>query len=158
MAKRKRKRDKKRKPLIRARTLRRWLVGGVVLAGVVALSAVCITAFGGGNAGDSQQEPVISDEAQVPVTIQGFTFQPDDLTVGVGTEIVWENRDGAPHTATGEGEFDSGQLERGDSYTFTFDEPGTYEYICEIHPYMTATIVVTEGLEQQDATPDSSAS
>ncbi len=148
MTKKKRKHDKRRKPLIKGRTLRRWLVGGAVLAGVVALSAVCITAFGGGNAADSQQEPVISDEAQVTVDIQGFTFGPDDLTVGVGTEIVWENRDDAPHTATAEGAFDSGQLERGDSYSLSFDEPGTYEYICTIHPYMTATIVVTEVVEQ----------
>lgn len=158
MTKNKRKQGKRRRPPIKARTLRRWLVSGAVLVGVVALSAVCITTFGGGNAGDSQREPVISDEAQVPVDIRDFIFQPEDLTVRVGAEIVWENRDSAPHTATAEGAFDSGRLERGDSYSFTFDEPGTYEYICTLHPYMTATIIVTESAEQQSTTSDGGAS
>lgn len=155
MAKKRRKRDKRRRPRIRARTLRRWLVGGGILIGVVALSAVCVTAFGGGDGG---QEVVISGEGQVKVDIRDFTFQPEDLTIEAGTEIVWENRDRAPHTATAEGDFDSGTLRRGDSYSVTFDKPGTYRYICAIHPYMTAKIVVTERAEQPTASPVPNAS
>jgi len=129
-----------------------------MLIGVVALSAVCVSAFGGGNVGDAEQGTVISDEAQVKVDIRDFTFQPEDLTIQAGTEIVWENRDRAPHTATAEGEFDSGTLGRGDSYSVTFEEPGTYRYICAIHPYMTAKIVVTERVEQPTASPVPNAS
>ncbi len=54
------------------------------------------------------------------------------------------NTDGASHTwAAVDGSFDSGTLAEGDSFEFTFDEPGTFEYRCNFHPSMTGTITVT---------------
>ena len=77
------------------------------------------------------------------VEIADFAFSPEELTVDAGTAVTWTNADGPPHTATADdGSFDSGRLEPGDSYSETFDEPGTYAYHCEIHPRMTGTIVV----------------
>jgi hypothetical protein len=57
--------------------------------------------------------------------------------------VTWSNVDGAPHTVTAEnGAFDSGNLDEGAAFSFTFTAPGTYTYRCDYHPEMQATIVV----------------
>ena len=86
----------------------------------------------------------LSEGGAEPVTIEirGFAFgDGQTLTVPVGTTVVWVNRDSVPHTVTG-GPLDSPVLNTGDTFTFTFTEPGTYEYICKLHPSMRHTIVV----------------
>jgi plastocyanin len=61
---------------------------------------------------------------------------------------MWTNNDTAPHTATADnGEFDSGSLDKGGSFSFTFTKPGTYPYYCVFHGGpggvgMASTIVV----------------
>lgn len=78
------------------------------------------------------------------VTIEGFAFAPDDLTVGVGDTVVFTNRDGAPHTASAEdGSFDTGRLNRGDSASVTFDSAGAFDYICQFHRSMKGKITVS---------------
>ena len=77
------------------------------------------------------------------VTIQGFAFDPEDVTVAAGTTVTWTNEDSATHTATGdEDEFDTESIGNGESGEFTFEEPGTFAYHCDIHPNMTASVVV----------------
>jgi len=80
----------------------------------------------------------------VDVRIAGMQFSPAPLKIKPGEEIVWQNADGMPHTVTSNdgGPLDSGQLGRGDTYSFTFTEPGTYEYYCTYHPSMTGTVIV----------------
>jgi len=78
------------------------------------------------------------------VSIKNFAFNPPNATVAPGTTVTWVNNDQAPHTATANnGAFDSGTLQPGQSYSFTFDKPGTYAYHCNIHPDMTATVTVS---------------
>jgi plastocyanin len=78
------------------------------------------------------------------VSIKNFAFDPPNATVAPGTTVTWVNNDQVPHTATADdGAFDSGTLQPGQSYSFTFDKPGTYAYHCNIHPYMTATVSVS---------------
>ncbi len=58
--------------------------------------------------------------------------------------MTWTNSGVAPHTATAEdGSFDSGTLASGATFEHTFSDPGTYAYLCQIHPDMTGTIEVT---------------
>ena len=77
------------------------------------------------------------------VDIRDMTFAPRTLTIAAGDTVTWTNSDSMPHTATSEDDaFDSGNLDEGQSFSFTFTEPGTYEYVCGIHPRMTGTIVV----------------
>lgn len=77
------------------------------------------------------------------VEMADLAFNPDSLTVPVGTTVTWENTDSLPHTSTSEDEvWDSGTLNTGDQFSFTFEEDGTFAYVCEIHPSMTGTIVV----------------
>jgi plastocyanin len=78
------------------------------------------------------------------VVIENFTFNPDVLTVPVGTEVTWENKDDIPHTVTSDDKktFASSLLDTGDRFTYTFTEPGTFPYFCSVHPMMTAKVVV----------------
>jgi nitrite reductase (NO-forming) len=66
------------------------------------------------------------------------------LTVKVGTTVTWSNDDaGQMHTVTSvDGEFDSGFLDTGASWSYTFDEVGEFEYYCLPHPWMRAKVVV----------------
>jgi plastocyanin len=76
------------------------------------------------------------------VSIKNFSFSPKSLTVKVGTKITWTNNDSITHTVTADqGAFDS-TLVSGNTFSFTFTNPGTYAYHCSIHPSMTATIIV----------------
>jgi plastocyanin len=77
------------------------------------------------------------------VRIEGFTFQPETLSVPVGAEVTWSNADPTEHTVTGgTGTFDSGVLASRAHYSATFDRAGTFGYACSIHPQMTGTIEV----------------
>jgi plastocyanin len=77
------------------------------------------------------------------VVMKNFDFSPMTLTVKAGTTVTWKNLDGEPHTvASPDGVFRSHALDQGDTFTYKFDTPGTYKYICSIHPKMMAAIVV----------------
>lgn len=78
----------------------------------------------------------------VKIDIYNFAFGDGEaVTIPVGTTVVWTNQDTAPHTVTG-GPLDSGTMQHGETYTFTFDESGVYDYLCVFHPMMTHTIIV----------------
>lgn len=80
------------------------------------------------------------------VEIEDFAYKPDPVTIEEGGKVTWINRDSAPHTATAEdGSFDTGTLEEGKLKSETFKEPGTFAYICSIHPEMHGTVEVVEG-------------
>jgi plastocyanin len=77
------------------------------------------------------------------VKIDNFTFTPATLTVAVGTQVTWTNRDDIPHTVvTDDKTIKSKVLDTDEKFTFTFDKPGTYSYFCSLHPKMKGTIVV----------------
>src|SRR2546423_5067813 len=77
------------------------------------------------------------------VTIKNFDFSPMQISVGAGTTITWHNADEEPHTVTSDsGAFRSGAIDGGGRYSFKFAKPGTYRYLCSIHPQMMGTIIV----------------
>lgn len=79
------------------------------------------------------------------VMIQNFAFAPAALVVKVGTTVTWTNRDTDAHTVTSQGNggpLNSSALSTGQSFSYTFTKPGTYSYLCTIHPFMTATVTV----------------
>jgi plastocyanin len=81
----------------------------------------------------------------VVVEIVDFSFQPARLVVPVGTSVKWINRDRTVHTVTAwDGEFDSGDLGRNDTFEVTFETPGNRPYRCLPHPSaMRGRVVVT---------------
>ncbi len=78
------------------------------------------------------------------VNIQGFAFGPADLSLEAGATVTWTNLDGADHTVTQTGGlvFKSPDLATGDTFAVTFEEPGSYQYICKFHPAMRGTVTV----------------
>jgi plastocyanin len=80
---------------------------------------------------------------EATISIRDFSFAPVSLTVAPGTKVRWKNLDGEPHTVRGvDSGFRSEPLDQNDSFTFKFDKPGTYRYVCSIHPQMIGTIIV----------------
>ncbi len=77
------------------------------------------------------------------VTIADFHFSPASTTIHAGDTITWTNNGPSSHTATASnGSFNTGILKKGQSASHTFSQPGTYAYVCQIHPFMHGTIVV----------------
>jgi plastocyanin len=95
----------------------------------------------GSRAGASGSDAPVATDA---VSISNFTFSPAIVTIKAGTTLTWTNRDQDSHTVSATtGPFHSPTLNTGDSYHYTFTAPGRFEYLCTIHPFMTATVVVT---------------
>ncbi len=82
----------------------------------------------------------------VKVDIPAIEFDPAEVTVKVGDTVEWTNSDDIPHTVTKDGgpgaDFDSGSLDAGATFEQTFDEPGTVDYVCTIHPGQAGTVTV----------------
>jgi plastocyanin len=68
----------------------------------------------------------------IEVQIDYFTFMPHDITVAAGATVTWVNLDDVLHRVTS----------TDDKFSFKFDEPGTYEYYCSIHPKMRGKVIV----------------
>lgn len=90
--------------------------------------------------------PLVKEKGEQPeglVSVSEFAFDPTVVKVDVGTEVEWRNDDPSAHTVTSvDGDFDSGDLDPKESFSFTFKDPGTYPYICNIHPDMEGTVKV----------------
>lgn len=86
-----------------------------------------------------------SSVAPSTIVIKNFAFSPGTITVAANATITVHNEDGTTHTVTATGkEFDTGDIPGGAVRTFTApSKPGRYPYICEIHQYMTGTLVVS---------------
>jgi plastocyanin len=85
--------------------------------------------------------PALADDSNI--VMKNFDFAPMSATVAAGTTVTWTNQDGEPHTVvSADGLFRSAALDQNDTFKFTFTKPGTYKYVCSIHPKMVGTIVV----------------
>ncbi len=77
------------------------------------------------------------------IDIKEFRYAPTTLTVPVGATVTWINHDEEPHTVTSTtGRFGSAGLEHDEHFVQRFDTPGTYAYMCALHPHMRATVIV----------------
>jgi plastocyanin len=88
--------------------------------------------------------PAVDPEGtRVRVDIADLVFKPTTIQVAAGTTVDWTNRGAAPHTVSAaDGSFDSGVLDAGGSYSRTFETTGSYGYLCQVHPTMTAVVEV----------------
>lgn len=79
------------------------------------------------------------------VSIDNFSFAPMELTIPTGTQVTWVNKDDVPHTIISvDHKFKSQALDTDEKFSFTFKDPGTYEYFCSVHPKMTGKIIVVK--------------
>ncbi len=92
--------------------------------------------------------------AEQQIAIYNYKFSPEVLTVPVGTTVTWTNKDDVPHSVVSSDKHfpQSGGLDTGDHYSYTFSDAGSYEYFCSLHPFMKGKIVVTD---KKPATSDS---
>lgn len=94
----------------------------------------------------------------VHVIIEDLAFKPDEIEISAGTTVRWTNRDDFQHTVRSKDElFDSGIMEHGDTFEYTFDGAGVFDYICALHPSMKGRVTVS-GSATPAATPDPSPS
>jgi plastocyanin len=88
---------------------------------------------GGGGAGGGAE-----------VSEEGIAFQPEEVTVSVGDTVTWTNNDSVGHDVTADSfsSGDAGGMAPGDTFEHTFEEAGTFDYVCTVHPEMEGTVVV----------------
>jgi plastocyanin len=73
-------------------------------------------------------------------------YAPGMRAVAPGTWVTWSNDGQDAHTVTAlDGSFDSGDLDPSEGFSWYFDQPGTFAYVCTLHPWMTGKIVVADG-------------
>jgi predicted lipoprotein with Yx(FWY)xxD motif/plastocyanin len=76
------------------------------------------------------------------ISIQGFAFDPNSITVAVGTKVTWTNNDSAAHTVTSDSSLFNDSLNPGATFSYTFTQAGTFSYHCSVHPSMTGKVIV----------------
>jgi plastocyanin len=88
--------------------------------------------------------PAHADETSATIHIQNSAFIPAKITIPAGTTITWINdgEDMGHNVVSTSNAFESKLFGTGQHYSFTFTAPGTYEYFCEVHPYMRGKIIV----------------
>jgi plastocyanin len=108
---------------------------------------------GGGGGAATTEEPAGGGEdggggggggGGAEVSEEDITFQPGEVTVGVGDTVTWTNNDSVDHDVTADS-FSSGEpggMAPGDTFEHTFEEAGMFDYVCTVHPGMEGTVVV----------------
>jgi plastocyanin len=124
------------------------IIAGAIVAAQVLSGNLNVNDMAGEGFGNSRQVPV-------PIMGNGTTvrivdddgsnsYSPNPLEVDVGQTITWVNDDFVIHTATSaDGIFDSNIMQRGQTFSYTFDTLGEYPYYCDLHPNMVGTVRVT---------------
>lgn len=125
-----------------------FILAGAIVATQVLSGNLNVNDMAGEGFGNSRQEPE-------PITGNGTivrivddagsnSYTPNPIEVNVGQTITWANDDFVIHTATSaDGIFDSNIMQRGQTFSYTFDTLGEYPYYCDLHPNMVGTVRVT---------------
>ncbi|MGW4370818.1 cupredoxin domain-containing protein [Nocardia takedensis] len=125
---------------------------GLVAAAVLSLSGcgsddATETQAGATSATSAAAAPTKKPTAKVTVAVDDMTFSPAEVTVRVGDTVTWKFSDRFPHSVQGMGDkamglnspiFTSGE------WSYTFTAPGSYRYLCSLHPEMRGTVTVEQ--------------
>ena len=128
----------------------RWLLSRVALT--LALSISMASLHSAAQQANSAPAATPADRSDaIRIGIDQFKFTPDSVKIVAGTTVTWINSDGEPHTVTSTDQRfkSSAALDTDDRFSYTFAAPGTYAYICSIHPFMrgAVTVVAVPGRE-----------
>ena len=122
------------------------IIIGIVF--LLALAAIYFLIYGnpyaknyGNQSTTNNSSTTQSNTAANTVSIQNFAFNPSSLTVSKGTTVTWTNEDSASHEIKST-TFGSSLLSKGATFSHTFDQTGTFNYSCAIHPTMQGKIIV----------------
>ena len=127
-------------------------IASVVIAGAIVAAHVLSGSMNMGveGSGNSIQQPTASIPSnstlvKIVANDESNSFSPNPVEVKVGETVTWISDDSGRHTVTSkDGTFYSGMMGKGQSFSYTFDKAGEYQYFCEPHPNMVGTVVVTE--------------
>lgn len=137
----------------------RWLallLAGLALGVVVAGCGDDDDSGGGGGGGNAEQPAEESGGnaygggggdsggGGAEASMEGIQFVPSEVTVKVGETVTWTNNDSVGHDVTAD-EFSSGAaggIAGGQTFEHTFEEAGTFDYVCTVHPGMDGTVQV----------------
>ncbi|MDQ3985641.1 MAG: plastocyanin/azurin family copper-binding protein [Actinomycetota bacterium] len=94
-----------------------------------------------------------TDRATTRVMIKDLCYSPTVVRVAPGETVTWINQDAEPHTVTAPGNWGGDHTEylRGEDVSFTFEEEGTFPYVCLVHPGMVGVVVVGDGVGTGDS-------
>jgi plastocyanin len=116
-------------------------------------SCLCLALVGAGCGGDdddggggtTEEQPAPAAEGgAAEVSMKDIQFTPEEVTVKAGDTVSWVNDDGVGHDVTGD-DFKSGEpgaMQTGDTFEHTFEDPGTFDYVCTVHPGMEGSVKV----------------
>ncbi len=126
-----------------------FIIAGAIVAAQVLSGNLIIGDIGDQGPGNSGRDPApIPSNATVVKIVDNArsnSYSPNPVEVEVGETVTWVNDDSTVHTATSkDGIFNSDVLFEGQSFSYTFDKEGEYQYFCDIHPNMVGRVVVTE--------------
>ncbi|MFD4431047.1 cupredoxin family copper-binding protein [Nocardia sp. NPDC058497] len=138
--------------MVRHRAASARVVAGFAVAATL-LSAGC--SGDGGNAASTttrKPRPVTTTTTQtehkptdLAIDVSGMKYSPADVTIKVGETVTWKFSDKAPHNVQGIGDkamgINSPIIDKGE-WSYTFTQPGTYRYLCSLHPDMRGSITV----------------
>jgi plastocyanin len=128
----------------------------VMIASAVIAAAIMVTYvlsdnmnMGVEGSGNGQEAIIAISEKSTVVKIVANagsnSFSPNPVEIKVGETVTWVNEDSARHIVSStDGTFDSGMMGKGQSFSYTFDRAGEYQYFCEPHPNLVGTVVLTE--------------
>lgn len=127
---------------------------------MISFSLVTFVSCGSDNSTSTNPPPDNNPDDNPPADTQGpndvwmdgSSFNVANLEIEAGTTVTWTNKSNMDHTVTSgtrngddEGDlFDSGRIAPGGTFTYTFEDAGTYAYFCDLHSGMDAEVTVTE--------------
>jgi len=110
-------------------------IGITTITGVAALALSAALGACGGSAAPSQASAV---------AVKDFAFDRAEITVPAGTKVRFENTGATTHTVKGRGFF-SEAINPGQTYEHRFTRPGTYRYLCTLHPTLMRGVITVSG-------------
>jgi plastocyanin len=121
------------------------VIAGVIVATYVLSGNMNMGVEGSGNGQEPTASiPENSTVVKIVANAGSNSFSPNPVEVKVGETVTWVNDDSGRHTVTSkDGVFESELMGKEESFSYTFDEAGEYQYFCGPHPNMVGTVVVT---------------
>jgi len=122
-----------------------WKRKAVILMSALSLLMVVgvLASSCGGGGGTGGTTATTGGGGGAQVVMKNLAFETATVTIKTGESVTWTNEESVNHTVVADnGEFKSGDLANGATFSFKFEKAGTYAYHCSVHPSMKATVVV----------------
>lgn len=118
----------------------------LILVIAIIIILVFITGCGSSNTNKDTSKSVGSAQSTekqgtINVKINGYKFDPQTVNINKGDTVIWENEDSIIHNIASN-DFTSPSLSKGDTFSFTFKDAGTFDYICSLHANMKGKVIV----------------